>query len=651
MRSFAFTLLLLVLTAAVVVASMLSLRNGSLREVFGSRHAVVGENLFPIKPEEAERIHRIQLSGNGVQAECVFENGLWRMTKPWQDRMDPRAAEAILQFTMGTRVVDIIPEGKLDTSKVLIKEGTVGIHIEDKDGKTLARYLLGRKTEWTDRNEETKEETPTVFIQPAESNRGNYTYATTGDIHPLFKDGLRHLRDHYPFLLNPFALQSVRIRGSEGELLLSRSAPKDAPWRITKPLELRTNPEAVLKLITDLSRLRALRVSNRSEVTLPSDEAANGRRQIAIKHFGQAEEITLEIYPPRMPEADSVYATVSDRPGAVFELPLKAIAPVPANEEWPGKTPAPDESMVSLAGLPDTVNELRNPMLTNLDVTSLQGILISPATGTEIFLARDEKRGARWQYRNAAGQMEMANEFALARLLRAITGTKVVAFVTDAAVDLAPYGLDRPSLSLRFASFGIEGFELVFGRSLDGTWYVMRTGVPTVMKLDDQFIREISTNLWEWRRPEIWAIPQVDLTGIERTVEGQPPLFLEYRFVEQSWKAKVNGIDRSAELATDRANQLLKLLVELKAESWLSADNVEANRALTRPVMTYSLLVNTVDAQGDFAGTRTRKLILAPASDAPDNRIFYARVDSIPNPFIIGSDTVRRLAVDLLGDG
>jgi len=649
MRSIAFTLLLLIVTAGVTVMAVLSLREGGFNEIFGSRFTPAGANLFPISPEEIKDIRRIQLSGNGVQAECVFEDGIWKMTKPWQDRMDPRAAEAILQFTIGTRVVDIIPEGKLDTTKILLKEGTIGIHIEGKDGKTLARYLLGRKTEWVDRNPETKVEDPTVFIQPAENNRGNYTYATTGDIHPIFKDGLRHLRDHYPLLLNPYALHTVRIQNSEGELLLSRSAPKNAPWRITKPLELRTNPQAVVKLITDLSKLRALRVANRSEVTLPADDAT-GRKQIAIKHFGQSEEVILDIYPPKLPEADSVYATVSDRPGAVFELPLKPVAPVLASEPWPTKTAAPEEALVSLAGLPDTVNDLRNPMLTNLDVTSLQGILIAPATGEEIFLARDEKKGSRWQYRTAAGSMEPANIFTLARLLKAATETKVLGFVTDAAVDLAPYGLDRPSLSIRFASFGSEGFELVFGRSLDGTWYAMRTGVPTVMKLDDQFISEISTHLWEWRPPEIWSIPQVDLTGIERTVEGQPPLFLEYRFLEQSWKAKVNGIDRSAELATERANQLLKLLIELQSDGWLSPDNVEANRALARPVMRFSLAVKTVDAKGEFSGVTPRTLLLAPASDAPDNRIFYGRVDSDPHPFSLGVDTVRRLAVDLFGD-
>ena len=646
MRSIVFSFLLLLVTAGVAVVSVMSLRQGSLDEIFGSRFAEVGENLFKIEPEDVNRIRRIQVAGNGVQADCVFEKGIWRTTRPWQDRMDPRAAQDILQFTLGTRVVDIIPEGKLDTTKILLKEGTIGINIEDQDGKTLAKYLLGRKTEWTDRNPETKEENDTVFIQPGENNSGNYTYAATGDIHPIFKDGLRHLRDHHPFLLNPFALSAVRIQGSEGELLLSR-ADAASPWRITKPLELRTNPEAVRKLIEDLSKLRAFRVANRSEVTLPAD-GANGRRRIAIKHFGQKEEVVLEIYPPKIPEADTLfaYATVSDRPGAVFELPLK---PLPGlTDPVPEEAAAPAAALVSLAGLPDTVNERRNPMLTNIDPESIQGILITPSTGKETFLMRE--KGTSWSYRNEAGRMAPANEITLYRLLKAVTGTKVLGFVTDAAMDLTPYGLDRPSLSIRFTSFGGEGFELVFGRSLDGIWYAMRTGVPTVMKLDDQFIREISTHLYEWRQPQVWSIPQVDIKGIERIMEGRPPLFLEYDFYQQGWKAKVNGIDRSAELVTERANQLLKLLVGLQSQGWLAPDDEAANRALATPAMKFALAVATVDAQGERSGVAPRQLLIAPASDSPENRIFYCRVDADPYPFLLGVETVRRLAVDLFGD-
>lgn len=637
MRSLPFTLLLLLVTAGLALTAALRMSEGSLNRLFGAPAIDVGGFLYGF---ETADIHRIRLSGNGVQAECVFEKGTWRIRKPWQDRMDPRAADAILQFTLGTRVEDIIPEGKLDTAKAGLREGTIGVRIEDRRGNELAKYLLGRRTQWIHRDPKTGEETPTVFIQPLDHGRKNYTYACTGDIHPIFRDGLRHLRDHHPFLFNPFALGSIRLQGSDGELLLSR-ADANSPWRITKPLELRTDPAAVKKLIEDLFKLRALKVADRSELTLPADET-NGRQRIALKHFGQAEEVVLEILPPATPEADSAYATVSDRPGTVFELPLKPIAPGLGDSDA-----SPDDVLVSLAGLPDTVNELRNPMLTNIDVESLQGILIAPATAPEILVARE--KGRPWQFRNGT-RMEPLNELTLFRLLKALTRTKVAAFVSDAAVNLAPYGLDRPSLALRFVSFGNDGFELLFGQARDGTWHAMRAGIPTVVKLDDEFIREISTHPWQWRQPSIWSIPAVDLAGIVRTMEGRPPLELEYSLVADSWQAREGGSDRTAELVTERANRLVKLLVELQGETWLAPDDAAATKALSQPALTFSLAVVTYDDQGEKSGITRRVLQLAPASDRADNAIFYGRIDRDPHAFILGTDTVRLLAVDLFGD-
>ena len=642
MRSIPFTLLLLLVTAGLALTAALRLTEGSLDRLFGAPATAPGEYLYQFDTKD---IHRIRLSGNGVQAECVFQKGTWRMLKPWQDRMDPRAADAILQFTLGTRVQDIIPEGKLDSAKAGFREGTVGIRIEDQRGGELAKYLLGRRTQWIHRDPESGEETPTVFIQPIDDGRENFTYACTGDIHPIFRDGLRHLRDHHPFLFNPFALASIRLQGGEGELLLSRADPK-SPWRITKPLELRTDPVAVKKLIEDLFKLRALKVAERSEVTLPADDAT-GRQRIAIQHFGQAAEVILEILPPATPGTDTVFATVSDRPGTVFELPLKPIAPGLTENASPAPAAAADDALVSLAGLPDTVNELRNPMLTNIDVDSLQGILIAPATGPEILVARE--KGQPWQFRDST-RMAPLNELALFRLLKALTQTKVAGFVSDAAVNLAPYGLDRPALALRFVSFGNDGFELLFGQARDGTWHAMRAGVPTVVKLDDEFIREISTHPWQWRQPSIWSIPAVDLAGIVRTMEGRPPLELEYNLVADSWKAREDGNDRSPELVTERANRLVKLLVDLQGETWLAPDDEAARSALAKPALSFNLAVIAYDDQGERKGITRRVLTLAPASDRPDNAIFYGHIDRDPHAFVLGTETVRRLAVDLFGD-
>jgi hypothetical protein len=643
MRSFAFTLFLLALTAGVALVAALHLKEGSLDRLLGSQGAEIGNNLYKF---ETKDIHRIYLAGNGVKAECVFEGGIWRMVQPWKDRMDPRVANLIVQFTLGTRVVDIIPEGKIDTAKAGLRDGTIGVLIEDRQGNRLANYLLGRPTLWVDYDPRLDRENSTVFIQPLDEGRSDDTYAGTGDIHSLFRDGFRHLRDHHPFLCNPLLLHTVRLQNGEVEVLLSRTDEK-APWRITKPQELATDVTAVTKLLTDLFKLRAKRLMDRSEVTLPAEDA-NGRQRIAIKHFGQAEEVILEIMPPASAEAETVYATVSDRPDTVFELLLKPLATVPTE----GKTAAPaeeeEDDLVSLAELPDTINDLRNPMLTLLNPAAIQGILIESSTGPDIPVVREAGRD--WAYQDAAGKMQPINYGTLTRMVATLTQTRVASFVTDAAADLTPYGLDRPSISLRFLAFSGDRYEFVFGQSGDGTWHAMRAGIPTVMRVDDSYIRALSTQPWQWRRANPWSIAAVDVAEVERTITGKPPLLLDYSMVQQAWKAKVEGVDRSAELVTARADQLLKLLLELQGESWLAPEDQEAKGALSTPAMSFRIRSRRYDDQGLEAGTREHVLHLAPLSKEASNRAWVARVEGDPNAFRIDADIVRRLAVDVFGD-
>ncbi len=636
MRSISFTIFLLLL--AVVSGGMVAMRvsEGNLHRIFGPPPTGAGDRLYDFDPALASSI---VLSGNGANAHCVLRHGRWQVITPWQDRMDPVFAKAIIAFTLGTRVVDAIPRDEFDEEKKAFSNSAIRVRIEDSNGKALAKYILGPLTAVTHLDPETGEEHPTVFLRPRESGRNDYVYACTGDIHPIFKDGLRYLRDHRPFYFDPRLLQSIRIRNAEGGLTLSRQSPDStSPWRITKPLELGTDRAAVRQLLENLYLLRAKNVLNRAEVTLPS--AGEGDvESIALRHFGETGERTLQIFPPATPEAETQYAIVDDRPDAVFELLRRPLA-AGANGQ---------DDMVSLAVLPDTVNQLRDKTLAHILITAVKTIRILPSTGTEIFIGRETPRDGGLVRLN--GEMQPLNPYALQNLIKAFTQIPVTAFVTDAAGDdLSPYGLDRPALTVSFASFGDEEIAFLFGLSRDGTWHVMRGGTTTVAKLDDQFIREIAVKPWQWRQTALWSIAAVDLKTIERTIEGQPTLALTHDFLSESWSASENGQDRSSELSTARANRLLAVLLDLNVQEWLAADDSQAAAALANPALRFSLGIDVVDDEGEDAGRQWRHLAIAPASDSPANRLFYARIDGEPHPFLLGHGTVYQLAVDLFGD-
>jgi hypothetical protein len=625
MRSLVVTLLLALVALFLCGFTGWRLVQGNLNVFLGAPATQPGEHLYTFKAEE---VRQISLSGNGVSAEFVRDEHGWKMVKPWQDRMDPRAAASIIAFTLGTRVADVIPQEKIvDSQQAGFRDGTINVRMEDADGRPLCKYWMGRRTAWIEPDPETGEPQPTVFIRPRDKSRKNYVYACTGDIHAAFKDGFRYLRDHQPFLFPPQGLQRIRLKGPEGELLLGREAP-NGPWRIVKPLDLATDPATMKRLIESLFQLRAMKVSDRSSVTLPTGGTTAGSRQIAIQLFGVPSETVLEILPPESPDARTVMATVSDRPNAVFELPLKAEA-----------------ELVSIAQIPFSVNELRNATLTSVNPASLQAITLSPSTGPAINLERPT--GQPWKIRTGEN-LAPANEKRLYELLKAVTGTKATDFVTDAAVDFSPWGLDRPVLSLRFLAIDGQGLELAFGLGRDGTLYANRKGTSTVMKLGGDFLQKLATRPYQWRDARPWAVSRIDLAAIERTIRNRPSIFLRYDDLDESWKAEQNGKDVTAELDPNRANFLAVSLENLQVERWLAPDDAEANAALADPAMTVTVAMKRSNDDGDYTGELDRlELLIAPSGD---NRMFYGRLRSDPNPFLVDRETVMKFTVDLLGE-
>ena len=257
--------------------------------------------------------------------------------------------------------------------------------------------------------------------------------------------------------------------------------------------------------------------------------------QIALVPFGSETETLLEIFPPESPEAHDVKATVSDRPDTVFDLPLK-----------------PEPGLVSLADLPLSVNELRDPTLTHLNIQSLRGISIQPATGTEIVISRNPPQP--WMA-TIDGVSREANEENLYSLLKAVTTSRAIGFESDAATDFTPWGLNRPILTLRFLGQDNQGLELRFGIDGKGGFFVNRLGTPTVMRVDESLVSAIAVRPYEWRHSRLWSVDRVNLLAIERRPRRGRPADPEIQFIDESWQAERDGKDLTP-LARSRAGQL-----------------------------------------------------------------------------------------------
>lgn len=631
MRSLAATVVLAAAATAAGTLATVQLSRGSLDRWFRDRGLPQGAQIYQFP---ASDVQQVTLKGGGVTCRMVRDQQGWQLTEPWKDRADPRLAGAIVAFTLGTRVEDTIPRTEIAPRQFGLETGAVAVHLRSAASTSLAHFVLGRRTAWFHQPENGDPE-PTVFLRPLEAGRSRYVYAATGDIQAAFRDGFRFLRDHRPFFFHPDNLVHLRLKGPEGELTLARASPKD-PWRITKPLELATEKDSVRRLIEGLFTLTALKVSNPADQTLPEATAAAATptspatTEIAIQSAGEPAETTLKVFPAADTAARSTLATVDNR-DAVFELPLRS-----------------ETDLTGVLELPLTVNELRDKALTRLHIPSLQAVLITPAGASPILVVR--KPNGPWRFR-ADEKIRPVDERKLAELLKTVTEERVANFVTDAATDPAPYGLDQPFLSLRFLGFDNQALEIRFGRSPDGTIHAQRTGTPTVVRVDESLVSRIPTRAHHWKAPAVWSLAAIDVLAIERAGANQPPVLLSYQFHDESWRAKLGSEDASARLNTNRASFLLNALEQLQANRWLPPSDPAAAKALLTPRWQFNLLVRLTDDEGSDAGTARRELRIAPVSDSPENRFFYASSSTDPDCFILDLDTVKKLTVDLFEDG
>ena len=639
MRSLGFTFILALLAVFVCGLAGWQWREGNFDSVFGAPPTKIGARLYSLRsgPEKKMTasfnpadVKFIRVSQNTNRADFALSEHGWQCNAPWSDRMDPRAAVDIINFTLGMRVEDVAEVGEIDAQKAGLKETAVSIRLEGRNHEPLAKYKLGRPTPWLATFQEIETPVPTVFVQTRDAKRKNYIYSCTGDISSWFKDGLKLLRDHRPFYFNPLNLRQIRILNGQDELTLSRETTK-SPWRIIKPQELATDAKAVKSLLEGLYQLQARKVSDRASVTLTPPSTLTKPSQIAIVSFGSGPqtETVLNIFPAERLDSREVNATVSDRPEAIFEIPLK-----------------PERDTVSLADLPRTLNDLRDSALVNLNRQSLRGVLIQPASGQEILISR--KPPAPWMT-TIDGKSQGANEDRLFRLLQTVMGGRALAFPTDAATDFTPWGLDKPFLKLHFiGQDGQPPIVLSFGLDGKGGHFVNRIGTTTVMKIDPSLVSSLPVKAFEWRDSRLWSLDRNNLTVISRKSGDQPPLTLLYDGNADEWAANSNAKDVTSSLIPTRASFVLGILEGLKVTRWLSPEDESANKALLTPTLAFKIIENVTDDAFNITGQQTSELQLAPGNSAQNPAFYYGRLGSDGQPFLLDPDHYEKLATGLL---
>jgi hypothetical protein len=626
-RSFFFTLTIAITALILGAVALWQFRDGNLHRMLGQPPVNIGQKIFPeFDPNEAVSI---SLVSGGIEAAFIKKSGGWESTKPWQDRMDSRAAMAIIGFTSSTIVEDRVARDKLDPALAGLDVTSYSVHIKNEKSETIAFYQLGRKTPWEYLSHaEGAKPAPTIYLLPLERGRKSHVYAATGDILPLFKDNFKFLRDHRPLYFNPLNLQKIRIKTSEGELTLGREN-LNSPWRIVKPINLATDPTIMKSLLEKLFELQAIKLSDRSEVTLAEEGDNSNKMEIAIVDFGSKTETVFQIFPPEDATDRTTQAIVSDRPETVFELPIKS-----------------EPELISISDLPLTVNELREANLTNINIASIRGIAIESIASPTILVSREPP--APWIV-TVGNKEQIANEQRLFELLKAVTETKVLSFVTDSAPeDLSPWGLDRPILKLVFLAANHQSLTINFGLDKEGNLFAMRKGGTSIMSLDIEFLDKIAVRQHQWRHARLGSFNRVDLVYLKRSGNPAEPIELSYDVRDDIWKAKREGNDVSENMDQLKANFLMGVVESLEVNNWLSEDDGEAKLALENPMLTFEIKQRLVDDFGDATGNEVTEVITIGVNKATSK--IFGRKSSENLYFSLSDETVLKLSIPLLDE-
>lgn len=687
MRILRFILLVLVTLAAIGAAVLLTI-DGNLSRIIGRTAFSSGERLFPYTKEEMNEISWMRINCGGDMAEFRRRpNGVWWGEKPWDDRMDPRAAAAILQYTYSTSIVDALPLHKIDSASLKefgVKTTPITITLKEMsaDGRrssTVARYTLGSTAPWLVDDPENQTTDDTTYMQTDFYGRDSRILVGTGNILPLFKSGIRQLRDHRPLLIHPAMPASIEINNKGQRIALERPSPDPrTPWKITYPLPLDTDPQMMNVLLGTLQKLTAVRVYDPEETSVP-DMTDDQVTSVSIRNFTgrlagdgkslavEEKPVTLRIYPPSDNSnlAELVKATVSDRK-AVFELAQTT----GSNKEVPG-----------VRNIPLDLNLLRSKQLTDIGDYKITGLSIRRSLQDYPTIVRfvqgDEKTGQQptWMYTAEGSRYQEVNPDHLVSLLKTVKTGNVAGFASDKATDLSVYGLDNPLLTLTMSLLPKPNEKprppviVFFSKGTDGSWYARQSGKPTVVMLDNEYMKNFTANALAWKKKILLSFNRYNLKEmhLERIGSGGP-LVLKFDRLDDSWTASKDGRDETLNINPNRANRYLDELEKMEVASWLPYTNPEAREALKKPVFRLKLVIQvykdvsrqerqevtgkdgvTFSAEPEMK-EKTISMEIAPAGEAGFSRFYYGKINTTPYYFILNMDSVRLLGASLAED-
>ena len=653
MRKFVTTLLLFFLTLLSVGAAVVLFIDGSLARLTGWYHFRPGMSLFPKENlSRLQDVSWIRIRDLHDTIECTREkDGSWWIEAPFHDRMAPAAARAIIDFTATAKLIDTLPlnnttrggmrEFGVETTPHTI---TLKISADDEEMSTVARYTLGSSSPWLADAGDGKHLLPTTYLRTDFYGRDKRIHVVSGDILVLFKNGLGGLRDPHPLQFEESSLLRIELQQPSNKkesafppLVLERASGQ-SPWIIQSPCLTEADQDSVDSLVTNLSKLRAVRIHDASDISLPEEPD-----KILTLSFEGGKSVVFKLYPAFTSSKDGrslCYATVNDRP-VVFTLAIEprlrrqgngfaeivnTMLSLPVLPKAQRVRIREAQQWVYLKELPLSLSQLRSRQFTPITAADIDKlILFSRFDRFPLRLRRipgDSEGQVKdvWMFSAEGLPFAEADPETVDSFLNSLHSIPIEDVVEDIppTADITKvrekYGLNLPDYELlmqprecaiRAVLFGLDmplvrdraprSFSLKRQRTGNERYWVgMENDSLTICRLSTKLTKLFSTSALHWKKRTLMNFPISALRTLTLNYQ-KAPLVLHYDYIGEAWTGTLGGQDITPRINPPRTNFYVRHLQTLRVRQWLRSDNEWALAALQKPVFTVKLELEITD--------------------------------------------------------
>lgn len=574
----------------------------------------INQNFKAIPIKTIDEIDEIEISSASGKVTISHSPSIgWTITHPVKDRADSVKIANILESLIDLKKFDTITSRDAPSrSEMGLTDTALSVKLLNKK-ELIGKIIFGNTTGVVD----------TIYAQWNEKNSEGDPFFCWADIKEVIDVPYDKVREKKLVTIPIKNIGKIEIKDQSGSALHVNKKRDGESWAITKPLKTNTDDENFSNWLSTITSL-----TSQSFIDKANSEIATAFTTIikTISIHSNDEKKSTIIEFAKSDSENSTFARTSDRPGVFFRMEKKSLDTINLNP-----------------------NAIRDQRLVPFNPKSVVAFNVFALPNNKVNLLQDNNG---WQIIDKTQKIK-ADDQRIYKILTSLSSEQVEKFVADAAGDLKPWGLDKPTLNITIKSVALDPKNptkengspnlidvtkklLVKGQLAKGQevieYYATVEGSGTVVQLSPAFPSILPIRLLDYKELYLW--PTFDLANLQSIKTSKPPqtpLELEYKYQSNEWSATLANENISNQIDTAQALKLAQhLSLPIRATRWLSNNTSDAEVALLNPCRKIEFTL--VDINKNVHPFTIR---IAPISEQSSNLLYYARINNNPEICLI----------------